>query len=556
MKKVTGILVIVSAIYLLLSCTSTSTRTTQTANRITARLEQTARRNPNDANAQYDWGRRLYSPDSNYVQAVVAFERALDIDPDFRVTENFHWTRQTASTFGVNTTENIPFFDFSLFFFLGAAYYDGATSNDASARKFEERDRTEILEKSLDAFLKGYEIDITNKGSDSENLRIIYLGFIARILDLLGRTDEADTHYIELSEIIDVTDAITFRFLPCYFVSANGNDNNDGLSESMPLRTLAKAFEMANTGDIKSIAVIGTLNQQSEGGNDANNVFSLSSSIDSEILITGKPGAEGSERAVLSGTGSRRSVVSTYTAGSVRFEYIEISGGELNAENERGEGVRVVLSRRVVIGTGTVIRDNRGAGVYVSSISVCTMTGGEIRDNRNSGVTNYGTFNLQGGTIRNNRSVDGGGIYNESGATSRISGGTITGNTATGDGGGIYIQVSFLNNRGIVAMTGGTISNNSAANGYGGGVYVGGVKEDAIGIAIGGRFWQDGGTIRGNRAGVGGGVFVMGFNGAYDQSGGTVTGNTATHTHTLFAIAIPGSNADVFRVAGSLSSDW
>lgn len=50
-----------------------------------------------------------------------------------------------------------------------------------------------------------------------------------------------------------------------YYVSANGNDDNDGLSKETPFKTLKNAITKANNSGINQIYIIGTLNATSEG---------------------------------------------------------------------------------------------------------------------------------------------------------------------------------------------------------------------------------------------------------------------------------------------------
>ena len=103
------------------------------------------------------------------------------------------------------------------------------------------------------------------------------------------------------------------------------------------------------------------------------------------------------------------------------------------------------------------------------------MTGGEISGNKASkeggavhAVDADCTFNLSGGKITGNTSVDGGAVYlNQEPSVLNMSGGEISGNTATGNGGGVYI-----NRTGSVCnLSGGKIENNKAS-GNGGGIYI------------------------------------------------------------------------------------
>ena len=79
-----------------------------------------------------------------------------------------------------------------------------------------------------------------------------------------------------------------------YYVSAKGDANNDGLTESKPLRSLYLAFGKAATSSIKRITVIGTLNEESDILTPAwkefcGSVFLLDDDDTQEITITGKP---------------------------------------------------------------------------------------------------------------------------------------------------------------------------------------------------------------------------------------------------------------------------
>ncbi len=79
------------------------------------------------------------------------------------------------------------------------------------------------------------------------------------------------------------------------------------------------------------------------------------------------------------------------------------------------------------------------------------------------------TFNMYSGTLRNGNRSYGGGV-NVSAGTMNMYGGTITENTATSDGGGI-----FVNTNGTLNLYGGTITKNTINVNeahYGGGVYV------------------------------------------------------------------------------------
>ena len=125
-------------------------------------------------------------------------------------------------------------------------------------------------------------------------------------------------------------------------------------------------------------------------------------------------------------------------------------------------------------------------------ISGLTITGGTAASG--GGIDNAGMLTLTADTISGNMATgSGGGIENEATGTLIISDSTISGNTAGGSGGGI-------DNAGMLTLTNTTISGNSAASG-------GGISDEgtltAINVTIG-----DGNTSVGT--GSGGGLDVTG----------------------------------------------
>jgi uncharacterized repeat protein (TIGR02543 family) len=194
----------------------------------------------------------------------------------------------------------------------------------------------------------------------------------------------------------------------------------------------------------------------------------------------------------------------------------------------------------LVLADGCAISGNKGfifgGGVYVSKNGTFTMNGGTITGNHASdnggGVLNFGTFTMNGGTITGNESMHyGGGVLN--GGTFTKNGGTISGNTADRGGGVSNDASTFI-------MNGGNINDNSSAH-DGGGVLNFSMFTMSGGTITGnhsysggggvrniGTFIMSGGNINGNTATYGGGVYVS-KNGTFTMSGGTITGdNNAT----------------------------
>jgi hypothetical protein len=143
------------------------------------------------------------------------------------------------------------------------------------------------------------------------------------------------------------------------------------------------------------------------------------------------------------------------------------------------------------------------------------MNGGTISGNTGTssggGVfVGGGNFTMSGGEISGNTSLNlGGGVHVMDG-TFTMNGGTISDNTAY-NGGGVYVSTTFT-------MSGGEISGNTSSM-YGGGVYV-----DIVAV-----FTMRGGKISGNIcSNMGGGVFVNYINSNFTKiGGGTIYGYTS-----------------------------
>ena len=170
--------------------------------------------------------------------------------------------------------------------------------------------------------------------------------------------------------------------------------------------------------------------------------------------------------------------------------YLKLYGGTIsnNTADKRGGGVFTNMT--LTISDGITITGNKseqGGGIYTYDEDI-TINGGNITGNTatyGGGVYHIGdyrtcdTLTISGSaTITGNTATDGGGVYVESGKNTsnwnkgqgalQINGGSITNNTATGNGGGVYI-----NERGLLTITGGNVTDNTATV-NGGGVYFNG----------------------------------------------------------------------------------
>ena len=352
------------------------------------------------------------------------------------------------------------------------------------------------------------------------------------------------------------------------YVSARGNDNNNGRSEETPYKTLEKAAETANAGAIKTITVIGTI----AGG-------SIRQSGADEILITGKPDASAAERAVISS--------SINISGKVRFSHIlltrEMTG---NSGPTITLGTGVVVSNTTgsgLINIGTLIMTDdatitgcSGAGVSgLQSYATVTMSG-DTRITNNGGKGIEGAHDRSGNgtkvTMSGNAKVSGNKGRGVDCASLTMSGNTEisgNGNTATirgywneGNGGvsitGLFMfgDVKIINTAGTqegssssgggvfvnaLTMSGNAAIINNTSTGTGGGAYIYGAGTISGNARIsdntakegGGIYFSDatitmeGGEISGNKAENGAGVYVE--SGTFNHKGGSINNNEADY---------------------------
>ncbi|MDR2707687.1 MAG: hypothetical protein LBB87_02940 [Nitrososphaerota archaeon] len=186
----------------------------------------------------------------------------------------------------------------------------------------------------------------------------------------------------------------------------------------------------------------------------------------------------------------------------------------------------------------THTNDAKGVGVYVMEDGWFIMYSGEISGNtytynaqvsriEGGGVCIWGgVFELYGGAISNNKATGrGGGVYNANGMF-KMFGGEISNNKAIGDhgsGGGVFSGGS----QSVFELHNGKISNNKADY-NGGGV----ARPEDIGGYMPGHFNMFGGEISDNTAAIDGGGIYSPTGGTL--LGGTITGNTANRGGGVF----------------------
>ena len=161
-----------------------------------------------------------------------------------------------------------------------------------------------------------------------------------------------------------------------------------------------------------------------------------------------------------------------------------------NQAADMGAGICVYTGAAVELYEGTVVSGNvtpkNGAGAAASGknakllIAGAAITGNQAKNAGGVYSQTYATVELKQGKISNNSaSASGGGVYSATNATFVMSGGTVSGNTAKGDVGGVMCL------RGTARITGGSISGNTAVNT--GGLCIYGTQATLSGLSVTGN---------------------------------------------------------------------
>ena len=162
---------------------------------------------------------------------------------------------------------------------------------------------------------------------------------------------------------------------------------------------------------------------------------------------------------------------------------ITLNGGAMMNNQASDGGAIDMMGGRVIINSGTISNNTATRGgaiemfsansrVYLNNGTIANNTasldGGGIRVNGANAA-----FVMTNGTLANNAAngtaaTNGGGAIRLANGTATISGGTISGNTARSRGGGVYVVAGAAE---AFTMTGGSIVDNTALNGDGGGIF-------------------------------------------------------------------------------------
>jgi len=168
----------------------------------------------------------------------------------------------------------------------------------------------------------------------------------------------------------------------------------------------------------------------------------------------------------------------TVTDGSIEGNAASVSGGGIYAFGGAGNASTLFINNNGTVSGNTA--GTYGGGIYTEGNELVEVSGA-VNNNGNQKTingTSYGPVN------------SGGGIYGGYYVYMRSSGASISGNTASYRGGGVYTQYADTN---AFYATEGTISNNTAVTGAGGGIFTFNTKYIYLNI------WSDV-VFSGNRA--------------------------------------------------------
>lgn len=295
------------------------------------------------------------------------------------------------------------------------------------------------------------------------------------------------------------------------------------------------------------------------------------------LTIAGKVPEDSSDTKQVNGNGKSITFKCNTTLKNLEFKSFETSSTSAgpvtiyNGTEVEAEYVKV---------TDCTNTSGHGGGIYndgTLTLTNCTISGCKATADSSSNGWGGGIYNsygssltLEESTVEDNEAAHGGGIFIDNGCTAQITDSIIQSNTAkstvsTGMGGGIFVNdggfltlsgsgSKVIQNTadsstipssstidknaygggifcyGSMAMTDGTISENTLVPGIWGAEYGGGIALVAIGPTSSSAFTMSGGTISKNSAKLGGGISTQGIN--LTLSGGTIGGSTYENGNT------------------------
>ena len=243
-----------------------------------------------------------------------------------------------------------------------------------------------------------------------------------------------------------------------------------------------------------------------------------------------------------------------------------------HAESGKGGGIyyEITASARkdihsILLNGGNISTNHAiyGAGVYSVGGDVnCSENVNGVSMTGNTASLNGGALFLEGGSLTmnsgdvssNTATSNGGGLYIGSGGFLTMNSGTVSGNSATVDGGGVYIA-----SEGSLTMNGSTITGNTS-DGNGGGIYLDTPRS----------FIMNAGEVSGNSAGIdkkGGGICCVASAQELESTnsvvlnGGLIIGNEAKYGGGIYlskrnVLCQTGSDGSTVTISNNTATAW
>ncbi len=372
---------------------------------------------------------------------------------------------------------------------------------------------------------------ITLTSSDSNGVAGGAKNTVTRTNNAAGAMIEAKTGTLKLQNIVingnnlQLTDSFLLAIADGEIAEGTTIKNSDSGALVVDGGTVAMTG-----GTIKNNSVHGGVRVQT------NSTFTLSNGTIRENTTTASGGG------IWGGTGSTINIngglIYNNGGGSGGGIYsggtVNITGGSISNNDSAGNGGGITgyYGSTINISGGTIENnsvpdtDKAGGGIFIvgsstdpSTLTVsgtAVITGNSAHNGGGIGMTAYTTVNINDGTITGNTAqMNGGGIQSSASTnnTLNIRGGTISDNSVENCGGGITFSGNAFN------MSGGTITGNTAD-----------INSGGILLSSSATMTMSGGTISNNSSKIAGGINVYGGS-SFNMTAGTISGNNATSSH-------------------------
>jgi hypothetical protein len=337
----------------------------------------------------------------------------------------------------------------------------------------------------------------------------------------------------------------------------------DARSASRVFGVLAAEMDVTLSG----LMITGGAAASGGGVYTAGGALTVRDSVLTGSAATGLPGSGGGiyslgtltvvNSTISDNRGNRGEGGGIYSAGLLVVRHSTITD---NVGGRASSGGGIFLQGRGEVSNSRVAHNTaESGGGGIDSDADLTLRGDEIADNvafHGGGVRNGRTLEVDGGTFTENYAIDGGALDNLLGATARVAGALLTGNSQTNYGAAVEnagtmtingsiirdntsAYVGAIYNLGTLSIVGSAITGNRAydpatgVDGSGGGIYNSGELMVAFSAIVGN-------VASGTSGGDGGGIYnsgagyltiiasLIGVNSARRDGGGVYNAGTAT----------------------------